>query len=76
MEGEISQESAVTSGVPQCSVLGPLLFLVHISDIDKYVVHSRVASLTDDTRIRKVVTSTADCDELQADLQGVYRLVF
>ena len=75
VEGEITQESVVTSGVPQGSVLGPLLFLVHISDIDKYVVHSRVASFADDTRIRKVVTSAADCDELQADLQGVYRWV-
>ena len=49
-----------------------MLSLFHNSDIDRYVVHSRVAAFADDTRIRKVLTSTADCDELQAGLQGVY----
>ena len=44
----------VESGVPQGSVLGPLLFLVLISDIDQEVAASYISSFADDTRAAKV----------------------
>ena len=40
----------VKSGVPHGSVLGPLLFLVLIGDIDREVATSFVSSFADDTR--------------------------
>ena len=49
--GATSSPSAVLSGVPQGSVLGPLLFLIHIMGIDDHVTHSTIASFADDIRI-------------------------
>ena len=71
--GSASQYSDVLSGVPQGSVLGPLLFLVHISDIGSRVQHSVLSSFADDTRVLKGTKSELDCRQLQSDLEEVYR---
>ena len=46
-----SSLSNVKYGVPQGSVLGPLLFLLYINDLNKAVVHSKVHRFADDTDI-------------------------
>lgn len=72
-DGAVSQPPAVITGVPQGSVLGPLLFLIHISDINRHVQHSSVAFFADDTRILKEISSTsADVEQLQTDLASLY----
>ena len=60
------------SGVPQGTVLGPLLFLIMISDIDKDVSASKLVSFADDTRLYSGVGDVTDCDNLQLDLNAVY----
>ena len=60
------------SGVLQGTVLGPLLFLIMIADIDKGVSDSNLISFADDTRLYSCVGDVTDCDNLQFDLDTVY----
>ena len=62
----------VKSGVPQGSVLGPLLFLVLIGDIDKNVATSFISSFADDTCATKGIMTLEDTQALQTDLDSIY----
>ena len=72
LPGGVSPHSTVLSGVPQGTVLGPLLFLIMISDIDKDIKSSTLISFADDTRLYTNVDSPSDCDNMQSDLDSVY----
>ena len=67
LEGERSSEVPVTSGVPQSSVLGPLLFLLYINDLPQNI-QSQVRLFVDDTAVYLTVSSFKDVNILQADL--------
>ena len=73
VNGFESEPQSVISGVPQGSVLGPLIFLVLVGDIDKDVSSdTNVKSFADDTRATRGVTSVADTICLQDDLNKIY----
>ena len=72
VSGAVSNQVPVMSGVPQGSVLGPLLFLIMLGDIDAEVAHSHVSSFADDTRLFAGVTNAEDAQLLQEDLNKIY----
>lgn len=67
LDGARSEDISVTSGVPQGSVLGPLLFAVFINDLPS-VVSSHVRLFADDCIIYRTIKKDGDALALQEDL--------
>jgi hypothetical protein len=65
--GQFSKEVRVTSGVPQGSVLGPLLFLAYVNDIWRNI-ESTFRLFADDCVIYRKIINNEDIEKLQRDL--------
>ena len=68
LEGETSEEVGVDSGVPQGTVLGPILFLCHINDLPQ-TVKSQVRLFADDCLVYRTIENEQDHAILQNDLK-------
>ena len=68
INGKKSQWLPVISGIPQGSVLGPLLFFIYINDLPEHV-NSTVYMYADDTKIYREIQSDYDHEVLQRDLE-------
>lgn len=67
----LSPSCAVTSGVPQGSVLGPLLFLIYINDLPDCITFSTIKLFADDCVLYLKISTPADILKLQTDLNNL-----
>ena len=70
VNGELSNPEPVISGIPQGSVLGPLLFVLYINDLPD-VVKSNILLFADDTKIFQQVSSREDALLIQEDINAL-----
>ena len=65
-----SEESYVTSGVPQGSVLGPLLFTIYVNDL-AHNLNCRVRLFADDCVVYAKLTGEDEHAPLQQDIESI-----
>ena len=73
IDGVASTIIDVISGVPQGTVLGPLLFILYINDIFEVVKNSKVKVFADDSKLQKDIKTAVDHFLLQDDLAAVVK---
>ena len=70
VNGKLSSWADILSGIPQGSVLGPILFVIFINDLPD-VVSSTAKIFADDTKLFRAIRITEDHDVLQQDLDNL-----
>ena len=76
LNGMSTDFSPVDSGVPQGSVLGPLLFLIYINDLEKDI-KSNVKFFADDTMLFSIVKNPIiSANELNHDLEKINKWAY
>ena len=73
VNGKSSNVTAVSSGVPQGSVLGPILFIIYVNDLLNIDVRTgnKIRLYADDVLLYKTISSTSDYEDLQRSIDCV-----
>ena len=72
LNGAMSGWAHVMSGVPQGSVLGPILFNIYINDIDCNI-SSNILKFADDTKLYRKIAAVEDVEIIQSDIRRMYQ---
>ena len=72
-DSSCSDHLPVLSGVPQGSILGPLLFILYINDMPSATTSSSIYIFADDTKLIKRTSVQADLSSLQTDLDNILK---
>ena len=68
VNNSFSSWQEVTSGIPQGSVIGPLLFVICINDLPEVIKSSELFLFADDMKLFHAIYTEEDCTSLQQDL--------
>ena len=69
--GSASNWATVLSGVPQWSILGPLLFIIYVNSIFELTLNSKLMLYADEMLFYRVVDNSEDLDLLQQDIDTI-----
>ena len=72
VDREVSNWKPVMSGVPQVSVLGPILFLIYINDLEEGVT-SKILKFADVTKLFRKIKGNEDKQQLQDDIDKLIK---
>lgn len=72
VDGAYSNWRDVVSGVPQGSVLGPVLFIIFINDLDSDVI-SKLGKFADDTKLGRGISDQDDIEIMRNDLDKIFQ---
>ena len=73
VQGKLSEPEKVKSGVPQGTVLGPILFILYINNITEVLKHCTIKIFADDSKIIKAIETEEDRTKLLEDLNAVIK---
>jgi len=71
---ESSSWSSIDSGVPQGSVLGPLLFVLYVNEMS-CLLKSKIKMFADDTKLWRNIKTEEDKKMLQADMDKLSLII-
>ena len=72
INNQSSAKEAITSGVPQGSILGPLLFIIFFNDLENFIHRSKIIQYADDTVIFFSAKTTCEIENaLNGDLEAI-----